>query len=196
MAAALLVATLAGRDLAAPRAMVACSCAPWPESLAAFRTDENVRILLGTVVALTGERGTFGIERVFKGPVPGPAMAIDGGDAAMCGLGLKLGARMIVAAWTEGNVLQPSSCMPAAILPSPEGDAMLADAEASSGGLAPPPAAPAEPTTQPADAPAAPGPVSAGLALPLAIGGAIVVAVLLFGGLILVARRRPQERES
>ena len=193
MVTILLVATLAVRDLTAPRTMVACSCVPWPETVAAYRTDANVRILSGTVVALTGERGMFAIEHVFKGPVSGPAMPIEGGDGAMCGLSLELGMRMVMAAWTEGDVLMPSSCMPLAKLPSSEGDALLADAARSYGGVAPPDGAPVDPTTPPVESP---GPASTGLALPLAIGGAVVAALLLFGGLIVLSRRGQQGRDA
>lgn len=193
MATIFLVAMLATRDLAAPRTMAACSCVPWPETLAAYRTDANVRILSGTVVALAGQRGTFAIERVFKGPVSGPALPIEGGDGAMCGLHLELGMRMIMAAWTDGDLLQPSSCMPSAILPSPEGDALLADAARSYGGVAPPGGAPVDPTTPPVESP---GPASTGLALPIAIGGAVVAALLLFGGLIVLSRRGQQGRDA
>lgn len=193
VATAVLVGVLAARDVGAPSTTSACSCVPWPESVAAYRTDAQVRVLSGTVVTLAGERGTFAIERVFKGPVPGPVMAIDGGEPGMCGLGLKVGLRLVMATWTDGDVLQPSSCMPSAVLPSPEGNALLADAEASYGGLAPPDPAPVDATTPPV---ASPGPATADLALPLAIGAAVAVTVLLFGGLIVLSRRRPQGRDA
>jgi hypothetical protein len=175
-------------QLAAPQVVRACSCMPWPESLAAYRTDENVVVLAGTVVAANGQRGMFGIERVFKGPVPGAQMPIEGGDPAMCGIGLKLGAKLVMAAFVDQGVLHPSSCTLHAFLPSPEGDVMLADAEESYGGGAGPPPAPADPTAAPAP-PSSPTPAG-GLALPIALGGVLLLALALFGGIALVARKR------
>ena len=169
-------------QLSAPTIARACSCVPWPETVAAYRTDANVLVLAGTVVALEGQNGMFGIERVFKGPVPAVAMPIVGGNDAMCGLSLKLGDRLVLAAWVEDGVLQPSSCMPSAQLASPEGDALLADAEAAYGsGVSPPgeDAPPADP---------APGPAN-GLALPLILGAVLAVVVLLFGAVAVLVRR-------
>jgi hypothetical protein len=167
-------------DLAAPSSTRACSCVPWPETLAAYRTDESILILSGTVVALNGQRGVFGIEQVFKGPVPGPQMPIDSGDLGMCGLGLEVGARLVMAAFVDQGVLHPSICTPHAFVPSPEAEAMLADAQRSYGGAGPPPG--------PTNPPAVPTP-AADIALPLVLGAVLAVVVLLFGAIALLVRR-------
>ena len=193
LAVIVLVGLLTVRNLSVPSTTVACSCVPWGDTLAAYRTEENVRILAGTVVALRDQRGMFGIERVFKGPVTGPAMEIDGGDAGMCGFQLKLGMRLVLSTWTEGGVLQPSSCMPSAMLDTPEGAKLLADAEASyGGGVDPPPGAPMDPTPEPS-------PVDTGAAdsaLPMVMLGVVAVVIVLFGGLALLARRPAKRPEA
>jgi hypothetical protein len=188
LAIVLAAAALWSASLASPGPTRACSCMPWPESLAAYRTDESIVILAGTVIGLNGQRGMLQVERVFKGPVAGAQVPLEGGDPAMCGVSLQLGAKVVMAAFTDQGVLHPSSCTPYALVPSPEGDAMLADAEESYGGGAPPPA-PADPTEDPAPpgSPTAPG---AGLALPIVLGGVLLLALALFGGIALVARKR------
>ena len=187
--ALLMTAAVSAARLAAPGGAFACSCA-MPKALVEYRAEPNVVILAGTIAAVNGEAGTFAVERVFKGPVPGPNLQIRGGDSAMCGVPLKLAARIVMVAYMEAGVVHPSSCSPFATLPSAEGDALLAEAEAAFGGAAPPGvAAPPGGATEPADPPSAAPLAGSDVALPIVLLAVLVVVGGLFGLIALMSRR-------
>jgi len=181
--ALLMTAAVSAARLASPGGAFACSCA-MPKTLVEYRAEPNVVILAGTIAAVNGEAGTFAVERVFKGPVPGPNLQIRGGDSAMCGVPLKLAARIVMVAYMEAGVVHPSSCSPFATLPSAEGDALLAEAEAAFGGAAPPGGA-----TEPADPPSAAPLAGSDVALPIVLLAVLVVVGGLFGLIALMSRR-------
>jgi len=187
LVAALLTATLSAAQLAAPGGVFACSCA-MPKPLVEYRADPNVVILAGTIAAVNGEDGVFAVERVFKGPVPAARLQIQGGDSAMCGVSLKLAARIVMVAYMDAGVIHPSSCSPFASLPSAEGDALLAEAEAAFGGVAPT-GAPVEP---PDPAPLA----ETDAALPIVLLAVLAIVGALFGLVALLARRGRGERPT
>lgn len=196
-AVVLLTGSLMVGHLALPGRAFACYCAP-PETVAAYRTDADVVIVSGTVLDLGPARGEFGIERVFKGPVPAQVMPIVV-DTSSCGLFLKVGTSMVIAAHLRNGALEPSVCMSFARIPSPDADLLIADAEAVFGGAQPPPNSPNEPAqpnapVAPTVQPAAPATTTAaddpmGVAMAL-LGLAVAVSVVLFGGLAWFLRRR------
>ena len=193
----LLAGSLMIGRLALPGRAFACYCAP-PETVAAYRTDADVVIVAGTVRELGPARGQFAIEQVFKGAVAAAVLPIIV-DTSSCGLFLKDGTRMVLAAHLENGALQPSVCMSAARIPSAEADSLIADAVAVFGGGQPPPGgaddlgepnAPLAPTAQPAAPAPAAGTDDSMVVAAVLVGLAGAFTLLLFGGLAWLLRRR------
>lgn len=198
--AALFAAALFGARAARPADVFACYCTV-PETVAAYRTDADVVIVAGTLTDVA----TFRVERIYRGPIAlGPARIWV--DTSSCGFPMKVDERWVMAARLFNGQLRPDICTSHARVGTPAGEALLADIAAVYGAQAPlgedPPAptapvvaAPIEPT--PAAASAQPAsPATTDVALPLAIGGAVVAALLLFGGLIVLSRRGQQGRDA
>ena len=133
MASALLVGAASTSRLAMPGAAFACTCFGEP----ALTGDEGA-VLTGTVGPGDG-RGTFAfaVERWFHG---GHAASVrlqsstevlpDGSIAEnTCGLRFTVGERLILASeWMNATTLRPSACTPHALLASPEGQQLQAEA--------------------------------------------------------------------
>jgi hypothetical protein len=183
----------AATTVAAPRDARACSCvAPMP--LADYAAEGSV-ILSGRVLADDGEGVQVGVETWFAGPGAAPVVRIGGdfGNGASCGVGSRppVGSRWIWVAWrpepenpVEGMLprdLGISICAPFGDLATPEGQALLLEAQTTFGGSAPEPAASAQ--AEPSAAADAP--------LLVAGGGVLIAGALVLLVAILVARRRP-----
>jgi hypothetical protein len=135
------------------------------------------------------------VERWFAGPGAAAVVTLGAasfGDSASCGTQpFPVGSRWIVSTWA-GDPTQPPTtglCQPHALLDSPEGQAMLAEAETAYGqGSAPEGGGGASPTAAPAP-PGAPVEPSAALAL----GGVILLGVAILGLVYVVGRLRTRE---
>ena len=137
MATTLLVGALGATQLSLPGRTFACSCVAPQPGAPAF-TGEEGAVLMGTVGPGDG-RGTFAfaVERWSHG---GSAASVrlqsstetfpDGSVAEnTCGLRFEVGERLIMAAgWMNATTLRPSACSPHALVASPEGQALAADA--------------------------------------------------------------------
>lgn len=140
---ALAVAVLAGGfgilGLAAPDCAYACSCIP-PKPIAEYAAEPDTVILSGTVTSVAPEslRGTFQVERWYKGSSDTAELSIQGGMGSDCGLPLTVGQRLVMVAYVNEGVLQPSICSPWGDLSTPEGTQLLAETVAAFGeGTAP-----------------------------------------------------------
>jgi hypothetical protein len=176
--------------------VVACSCA-MPGPLAEAATADQA-VFSGTA-GLRQERGVpVEVERWFWGRGAAPVVwlaARSFGDGASCGIDTPPpGSRWIWLTWLPDDGGDPLAglCSPHAMLDTPEGEAMLAEAIAAFSDRAPP-SQPAEPT--PEAPPPTAGPFDPAVAdrdaTVIAIGAAVTLASLgLFGGLVLLARRQ------
>jgi hypothetical protein len=185
--AALTIATT-GLWLTAAAPTFACSCA-MPGPMAEFDTANNA-VFSGTAGLLDARGVPVRVETWFAGPNPAPLVylaATSFGDGASCGINPPLaGSRWIWVAWVPEGGGDPSTglCSPHAAIGSAEGDAMLRDAIATFGGVAPPGA-----STDPPEATPPPQ-------VPADAGGLILAGTLGLGAIVLVgagllARRRP-----
>lgn len=171
LVAILLAGGAGAAALARPMPVAACSCmAPLP--VADYLADPNTIIATGTVASVGGGEspdGMFALERWSKGVPPAPNVQIRGGNGADCGVVLQPGQHLIVVAqWAEG-VLSPSLCTPYGDLDTPEGRALLAEAEeALAEGFEP-----VTPTPEPAPPEASFDPT------PFVVGGALLALALL-----------------
>jgi len=140
---ALAVAVLAGGfsilGLATPDCAYACSCIQ-PKPIAEYANEPDTFILSGTVTFVAPEslRGTFRVERWFKGAGDVADIPIQGGMGADCGIPLTVGQQLVMVAYVNDGVLTPSICSPWGDLSTPEGQQLQADTVAAFGeGTAP-----------------------------------------------------------
>ena len=209
VAAAMLAAI--GLLIATARPAAACSCAGW-QSMKEYATPDNA-VFTGTAGLLQDRGVPVEVGRWLWGAEPAPIVwlaAASFGDSSSCGTTTPPpDSQWIWVGWRDGGGgdYLTGLCSPAAMLGTPEGDAMLDDAIGAFGGPSPPdptieptPEAPAPATAAAATAaPATAAPTTAAPAGPvppardttgLLVGGGVVLASLaLFGGLALVARR-------
>ena len=194
LAVALSLGSVWTAQLSAPAGARACSCRMVePDAIGEFRDDPGVIVFSGIVTQLGNRQGqnahTFGdiaVERLYHGSIPGRVIRVKGGDGADCGLMLELGQRVVTAARFENALLTPSGCSPHGDPFTPEGMELIAIAERAYGLgnlLEPPPEGEAPETA------ALPAP---GVALPVVLGGAVSLALVLFGGIAILARGRRQ----
>jgi hypothetical protein len=178
----------------APPPIFACSC--MPITIGQLDPTQN-QIYIATTGQPAPEGTPMAVERWFAGPGEAPMVLLGAasfGDSAMCGTPqFPAGSRWIVSTWAGDPAGPPTTglCQPHALLDSPEGQAMLAEAEAAYGpGTAPEGGGGPEatPTAAPS-APATPEQASAGLVL----GGIILVGVAGLGVVYLIGRRRTRE---
>ena len=196
MATTLLVGALGATQLSLPGLTFACSCIA-PQPGAPVFSGEEDAVLMGTVGPGDG-RGTyaFAVERWFHG---GTAASVrlqsqeitfaDGQTMIdTCGLRFEVGQRLILAAGgAEATILTPNVCAPHALVATPEGQQLVADAVRAFGeGVAPR----GQPEVQPR---ADPGPDLGLVAIALVtfvVGLTAAAAVLAF------ARRREQASDE
>ena len=184
-----------GFFLAGPTPVAACSCAAF-ETMRDYATADYA-VFTGTA-GLHVERGVpVEIEQWLWGQGAAEVVWLADesfGDSASCGVSAPPpDSRWIWVAWLPGNGgdFGTGLCSPAAMLDSPEGEAMLKEAIAVFSGERPPVATsdptPAAPRVT---APPDPGQVSRDTT-GLVVGAAVVAASLaLFAGISLVARRQ------
>ena len=200
LAALILVAGLASERLAAPPSAFACSCMPGgPERIGTFADAPSIIVFIGTVASVDRAANEFGrtrgvlvVERMFKGSIPAARMPVIGGGGGDCTIGLDVGQRMITAASFENGEITPGLCMPYGDPATPDGQRLIEEATKAYGAGAGPPGGPSEPTTPPSATDGGAGE----LTLSLAMAGAVGVAVLLFGALIVLSRRTPPGRDA
>ena len=148
------VTVLAIVTLFAPRAVVACSCIP-TQPMAVYADEPETVIFTGITEPRDGRGYPVTVTGWFKGEGLAPrvwmaASSFDG-NSASCGLDpLPIGSEWIFVAYRvpDGAELIVNLCAPHALVSSPEGRAMLADATATFGD--PATIAPTLPPTGPA----------------------------------------------
>ena len=171
---------------AAPAPIRACSCIQ-PEPMAAYRGDPLKLVFVGTI-ATAGPAGVeVTVERWFQGAsaaVVRFAGEMFGPESAGCQTPLPpVGSRWIYVAFiaNPGEQPQVNLCTPHARLDTPEGQTMTNEALAAFGSGAPPVGEPAGPAVEPT--PTWLGPAAA-------VGLAILLGLLVFGGIAVASRRR------
>lgn len=174
-----------------PGRVVACSCAG-VSTLAEVVQDDQVTIVAGVIGPAQPDRTPVVLDTWFHGPFPTDVVWLMGGTNSMssCDVFMSAGERRLMVLYggpiaPGANGLYSSSlCSPNAVVGTPEGDELLAEAVALFG--------PSE--GQPSHEPVTSAPLDLspwlgeGLLWVAAAGG---VGMLMFGALILVARRRP-----
>jgi hypothetical protein len=175
---------------ALPGRSVACSCMPAVSFAEAVAQSPELAVFVGTVTALQPDATTGGglatieVEGTFRGPALPPAILARSGNGADCGLPMSVGERRLFTARVdEQGTWAPGICDPQALLGTPEGDAALAEAEATFGPLQPIASAP--PLTSPE---AASGGLDPAVAGALVVGG--LLAAVVAGGIVAIVRRR------
>lgn len=167
----------------------ACSCMEG-QPMAAYATNDNV-IFSGTTGPSDARGVPVRVATWFSGPGAAAIVylaATSFGDGSSCGTSApRAGTDWIWVAYVPEDGGDPITglCSPHGQLGTDEGDAMLADATTTFGGVAPPGTTP----TDPPEAPQAPVPPEAGAPIVLVTVG-LGLAVLL--GAVVLARRRPR----
>jgi len=168
----------------------ACSCVE-PQPMAAYQTADNA-IFSGTTGPSDARGVPVRVAAWFWGKGSGPIVYLSAssfGNTSSCGTALPpAGTEWIWVTYLPEGGGDPGTglCSPSGQLGTPEGDALLADATATFGGVAPPGAG----ATDPPAAPQSPTvPTDAGGAILLATVGLGVVVLL---GAVVFARRRPR----
>jgi hypothetical protein len=176
LGAGLLVSWLFTASLLIPPRMFACSCM-MPGPIAEVANDPTAIVVAGTVGAHAPGGLTFQVERWYFGASPAPILTMVPGDGASCGLPLQPGERLIaVAQRDEQGLVHPSICSHYGLVGTPEGQALMAEAERAFG-----------PGPSNADPP--PTTDGGGVSWVLLGGGAIALVVVVLGGLLVLGRR-------
>jgi hypothetical protein len=182
-------------QLSLPQQAVACSCVG-PQPLEQYATDGSV-IMAGRVVGRDAVGVQVAVDRWFAGPGAAPAVWITGdfGNGASCGVGSEppVGSQWIWVAWrAEGEPgLRISICAPTADLSTPEGQALLAEAESTFGEFGIPFPGSGGPASEPPGASEGESDDGTGdVALVAASIGVIGLGLLVLGGVAVLARRR------
>ena len=121
---------------AIPGPVFACKCAP--TNIGALDPATS-QVYVGTAAATDAQGTPMGVEVWFEGPGEAPVVYLGPasfGDSASCGIDpLAPGSRWIMSTYLAEPTATPTTgmCQPHAQLDTPEGQAMLADAEAAYG---------------------------------------------------------------
>jgi hypothetical protein len=173
--------------LTVPRVAVACSCVAPDMVLTMAAEDPSTVVFTGEVGPAAGQVVPVQVKTWYGGPPPADivTLQVQGGDSASCGMNPPpAGADYLFAAYeNESGQLAINGCSVAADLATPEGQDLLAQADASLGpaSTAPPGAgASPPPTSDPASQVTA--------AVPLIIVGLFLVAAVI--GFVGLRRRR------
>lgn len=173
----------------------ACSCVT-PEPLGTYvERDPTIAVFAGTAGQTAGRRTSFTVERWFAGPGAAPVVllvpgTVDLGNGEMmsntCGLDLPAGSRWItVAPRGDDGAFTPSVCLPNAQLGTPEGAALVAEAQRTFGsGSVPEPLPLASPPVEQEPEPGEPFPIV------LAVLAGVLAAALMAGLVAFGLRRR------
>ncbi len=168
----------------------ACSCAQ-PGPIGTYKTADNA-IFAGTTGPSDARGVPVRVAQWFWGAGAAPIVYLSAssfGDGASCGTNVPAaGTDWIWVTWLPEGGGDPSTglCNPQAQLGTPEGDALLADATAAFGGVAPPGTTETDPPENTPVTPPAASPDAAGPILIATLGLGIVVLL----GAVLLARRR------
>lgn len=171
---------------AAPLPVRACSCMQ-PEPMAAYRGDPLKLVFVGTIASAGPAGVEVAVERWFQGAsaaIVRFASEMFGDQSAACQTPLPpVGSRWIYVAYigNPGEQPQVNLCTPHARMDTPEGEAMATEALAAFGSGAPPVGPPAGPEVEPT--PPLLGPA-------VALGGAALLGLIVFGAVVAVGRRR------
>lgn len=195
LAALFLVGIAAARDLALPTTTVACSCRPPdPADIAEVANFSPEMILFEGIVTDMGQGsdemghsfGDLTVTRVYKGTLPSNHVRVIGGGGGDCTMALRVGQRLFGVGMFDGTSVTPQLCSDFGDPATPEAQPFLAAAVAAFGpGVVPREVVVPIATTPPASS----GLISRDLALPLTLGGVLVVVVGLFWGVAMYARR-------
>jgi hypothetical protein len=163
--------------VALPGRVVACSCMP-PSPLAEIVTQADVSVVVATPGAPLAEVTPLTVGAWYHGNDPVDAIWLRGGTgmASSCDVFLTVGQAYLLVLYSEGGLYSTNSCAPNAQLGTPEGDRLLAEAEAAFGAPQPPPSPEPE-----AESVATPSPwLGDGLLWVFAgVGGAVVLFVVV-----------------
>lgn len=119
-----------------PMPAFACKCAP--TSIGALDPAQN-QVYAGTAGTATSDGTPMTVARWYSGPGEAPTVELAAssfGDSASCGIEpLPVGSKWIMSAFVSGLEAVPATgqCQPHAQLGTPEGAAMLAEAEVAYG---------------------------------------------------------------
>jgi hypothetical protein len=159
--------------------VVGCDCMQ-PGPIGQYANDPGALVVEGTVTAVAQTRGTFKIERWYKGSSDVAEVPVSIGDGANCGIPLTVGQHLVMVAYESEGTLDPNICAPYGDLTTAEGKQLQADAVAAYGE-----------GTVPKDA--AQPPPSTGFQVPgfVILGGAAIAAivVIVLGASVLSGRR-------
>jgi hypothetical protein len=170
--------TLVWLAFAVPAA--ACSCVGFT-SFDEVADAQHI-VVAGTAEARIGDTLTIAVERWLWGPQPVQRLVVtEPSEQDMCAMGpnAPLGHRWLWVAWIGDVRPVVNQCQPSWSLADPEGATRLTQAIARFGGIEIP-------------APGAPVPESpdSGASLWFLVGGVGVVAIVLFGGAVVLSARR------
>jgi hypothetical protein len=176
---------------------VACSCAMPGDPMADAAKEPRAAVFTGMVGLPIADGVPVAVSRWFKAAPPGPVVLLDSRGfedpmGGMCGTNRPpAGSEWIFVAWfNERARFDVNLCSTHADLATPEGQALLVDAEAVFGPTTPIPVAsapPGDPVAPSAPAATAGSPIPAGILL---MAGGAGLLVLLGGALVIAARRR------
>jgi hypothetical protein len=167
----------------------ACSCVG-SQPMATYATAEYA-VFSGTTGPSDARGVPVRVAQWFSGPGPAPIVwlaASSFGDGASCGTSKPAaGTEWIWVTWLPEDGGDPATglCNPHGELGTPEGDALLADATTTFGGVAPPGTTATDP---PATAPEPPN-VSPDAAFPILVGTLGLGLVVLLGVVVVAGRR-------
>lgn len=188
-----------------PGRALACSCiAPLP-TLVDVADDEGTSIVIATVGRALPDRTPLAVEGSFVGGPHAEVIWLSGGSQQMtsCDIFMSAGERRLLVLYRgDAGLYTSNSCAPFGLLGTPDGDALLATAVEAFGNPQEPVVAEPQPEPEPEPQPepepeAQPEPPTTTEPAPL-VGAGVVWAVgalgmglLMFGALILIAKRRP-----
>ena len=177
-----------------PGRVLACSCAGPPPGLAEAAQRDQVTIVAGTVGRALPDRTPIEVDSWFHGAFPADFVWLSGGtnSGTSCDIFMTAGERRLFVLYGgpsapgANGLYSTNLCAPGGAAGTPEGDALLAEAADTFGTPQSPP------TREPDPGPPAgvdPSPSRAdGIVW---VAGALGVGILLFGLIVLIARRRP-----
>lgn len=177
-----------------PGRVLACSCIA-PLTLVEVARDQGTSIVVGTVGRALPDRTPLAVEGSFVGGPHPEVVWLTGGSQQMssCDIFMSAGERrLLVLDRSEGELFSANGCAPSGLLGTADGDALLATAVEAFGEpqvpVAPEPRPEPEPEVQ-TQAPTSESPwLGPGL---IWAAGALGGGLLLFGAVLLIARRRP-----
>jgi hypothetical protein len=166
----------------------ACSCVQ-PEPMAAYATPDNA-VFSGTTGPSDARGVPVRVAQWFSGPGAAAIVYLSAasfGGESSCGTSAPAaGTEWIWVTFVgERGDLMTGLCNPHGLLGTPEGDALLADATKTFGGVSPPGVTATDPPETPAETPPVPPELGGAIVLgTVGLAGAVLLGVVLF------ARRR------